>query len=179
MDLVSVIIPVYNVRDYLERCLKSVLSQTYENLEVIVVDNGSTDGSGEICDAFASEDSRVKVIHLENPDVSWARNAGLDSASGDWIMFVDSDDFIHRQAVELLLSAVGGENDIVMGDFRRVNDADVDVDEVTLEHDVASVQKRQYVHTSGWEQSALSCDMEQALSGKFVERPSFSDYLRN
>ena len=78
MDLVSVIIPVYNVRDYLERCLKSVLSQTYENLEVIVVDNGSTDGSGEICDAFASEDSRVKVIHLENPDVSWARNAGLD-----------------------------------------------------------------------------------------------------
>ena len=141
MDLVSVIIPVYNVRDYLERCLKSVLSQTYENLEVIVVDNGSTDGSGEICDAFASEDSRVKVIHLENPDVSWARNAGLDSASGDWIMFVDSDDFIHRQAVELLLSAVGGENDIVMGDFRRVNDADVDVDEITLEHDVASVQK--------------------------------------
>ena len=111
MDLVSVIIPVYNVRDYLERCLKSVLSQTYENLEVIVVDNGSTDGSGEICDSFASEDSRVKVIHLENPDVSWARNAGLDSASGDWIMFVDSDDFIHRQAVELLLSAVGGENE--------------------------------------------------------------------
>ena len=139
MDLVSVIIPVFNVRDYLERCLKSVLSQTYENLEVIVVDNGSTDGSGEICDAFASEDSRVKVIHLENPDVSWARNAGLDSASGDWIMFVDSDDFIHRQAVELLLSAAGGENDIVMGDFRRVKDANGD--EVTREHDLANVQK--------------------------------------
>ena len=139
MDLVSVIIPVFNVRDYLERCLNSVLSQTYENLEVIVVDNGSTDGSGEICDAFASEDCRVIVIHLENPDVSGARNAGLDTASGAWIMFVDSDDFIHRQAVELLLSAVGGENDIVMGDFCRVKDADVD--EVTREHDVASVQK--------------------------------------
>ena len=139
MDLVSVIIPVFNVRDYLERCLKSVLSQTYDNLEVIVVDNGSTDGSGEICDAFASEDSRVKAIHMENPDLSGARNAGLDRASGDWIMFVDSDDFIHRQAVELLLSAAGGENDIVMGDFRRVKDANGD--EVTREHDLANVKK--------------------------------------
>lgn len=122
--LVSVIIPVYNVRDYLERCLDSVLSQTYGNLEVIVVDDGSTDGSGSVCDAYASKDDRIRVIHQDNSGISSARNAALDVATGIWIAFVDGDDFIHRQSIEIMLGASDGENDIVMGSFLRVNGTD-------------------------------------------------------
>ncbi len=92
--LISVIIPVYNVEKYLHRCLDSVIAQTYQNLEIICVDDGSIDESGRICDQYAVRDARLKVIHQENQGLSAARNRGLDAAEGEYIAFVDSDDYI-------------------------------------------------------------------------------------
>lgn len=102
--LVSVIVPVYNVEEYLTRCVDSILVQTYGNLEVILVDDGAKDCSGKICDEYAGKDSRVRVIHKENGGLSSARNAGIDIARGDYLEFVDSDDWIEPDAVESMLS---------------------------------------------------------------------------
>ena len=91
---VSIIVPVYNVEKYLPKCIESILNQTYTNLEVILIDDGSTDSSGKICDEYARRDGRIKVIHKENGGNSSARNAGLDCCTGDFLAFVDSDDII-------------------------------------------------------------------------------------
>ena len=100
--LISVIVPVYRVEEYLERCVKSILSQTYKNLEVILVDDGSPDQCPAICDACAEKDARVKVIHQENKGLSGARNAGIDATSGEYLAFVDSDDYVSPHFIEEL-----------------------------------------------------------------------------
>ena len=102
--LLSVIVPVYNVEECLGRCVDSILAQTYSHLEVILVDDGAKDKSGAICDDYAARDSRVKVIHKENGGLSSARNAGLDAAQGEYIAFVDSDDWITTDAYAHMLS---------------------------------------------------------------------------
>ncbi len=102
--VISVIVPVYNVERYLGRCVDSVLSQTYTSLEVILVDDGATDRSGEICDAYAAKDPRVRVIHKANGGLSSARNAGIDAASGEYLAFVDSDDWIEEDMYRHMLS---------------------------------------------------------------------------
>ena len=102
-NLVSIIVPVYNTGTYLAPCLQSLCDQTYKNLEIILVDDGSTDGSGAVCDEFAHRDGRVKVIHQKNAGVSAARNAGLDAASGAYLTFVDADDGLVPAAVETAL----------------------------------------------------------------------------
>lgn len=102
MPLVSVIIPVYNVQDYLEECVQSVQDQTYPNVEIILVDDGSTDKSGALCDELAAKDGRIHVIHKENGGLSDARNAGLKLAEGEYIAFVDSDDILNTEAIEVL-----------------------------------------------------------------------------
>lgn len=104
--LLSVIIPVYNVEAYLEKCVESILTQSYSNLEVILVNDGSKDGSGAICDGFVQKDSRVRVIHKENGGLSSARNAGIEAASGAYITFVDSDDWIEEGAYAHLMSLI-------------------------------------------------------------------------
>lgn len=100
--LFSIIIPAYNAERYLERCLDSIVRQTYSQIEIILINDGSTDRSGEICDQYAQKDSRVKVIHQKNSGVSSARNAGLETASGDYIGFVDADDWIEHNMFEIL-----------------------------------------------------------------------------
>ena len=115
---ISVIVPVYNTEKYLHRCIDSVLAQTYKDFELLLIDDGSKDSSGAICDEYAARDSRVKVFHKENGGVSFARNAGLAIASGDWIMHLDGDDWIAPDIQERLIRK--GEDtgaDIVMGDF--------------------------------------------------------------
>lgn len=107
---VSVIIPVYNVAPYLDDCLASVCGQTYRNLEIIVVDDGSTDGGGAICDAWRARDSRIRVIHQPNGGVSAARNAGLDVCTGQLISFVDSDDWLDGQMLEKLVACLEGND---------------------------------------------------------------------
>lgn len=101
--LLSVIVPVYNVEEYLPRCVDSILAQTYANLELILVDDGAKDQSGAICDDYARRDSRIRVIHKQNGGLSSARNAGMDIAQGEYITFVDSDDWIEPDAYEHLL----------------------------------------------------------------------------
>lgn len=98
-DLISVVVPVYNVEKYLERCVKSIIEQTYMNLEIILVDDGSTDESGTICDRNAARDNRIKVIHQFNGGLSDARNKGISVASGKYICFVDSDDWLNKDAI--------------------------------------------------------------------------------
>ena len=101
--LISVIIPVYKVEKYLDRCLESIVNQTYKNLEIILIDDGSPDNCPAICDEYAQKDSRIKVIHKANGGVSSARNKGIDVATGDYIGFVDSDDWIEPDMYETLI----------------------------------------------------------------------------
>lgn len=101
--MISVIVPVYNVEPYLEKCLDSIIGQTYKDLEILVIDDGSTDRSGEICDNYAQKDKRIKVFHTENQGLSTARNLGLDHAKGEYIGFVDSDDWIEPDMYACLL----------------------------------------------------------------------------
>lgn len=104
-DLISIIVPVYNMEQYLDRCMDSILNQTYENLEIILVDDGSTDKSSLMCDEYAKKDPRIKVVHKVNGGLSDARNAGLDVATGAYIGYVDSDDWIEPDMYEKMYQA--------------------------------------------------------------------------
>lgn len=118
MPSVSIIIPVYNVKEYLSECLESVINQTYRNLEILLVDDGSTDGSSEICDAYAVKDNRIKVIHKTNGGLSDARNKGIELASSEYISFLDSDDVLSLDFFNIMVSYVINENaDIVECDY--------------------------------------------------------------
>lgn len=108
--LVSIIIPVYNVEKYLKRCIDSLCNQTYKNIEIILVNDGSTDSSGIICDQYEKKDSRVKVIHKLNGGLSEARNTGMEVASAQWITFVDSDDYVSLSYISNLVGAAMNEN---------------------------------------------------------------------
>ena len=103
MDQISIVVPVYNVENYLSYCVESLRQQTYKNIEIILVDDGSTDSSGEICDQYAREDDRIKVLHIENGGLSNARNTGVKESSTDWIVFIDSDDYYDHRAIEYLV----------------------------------------------------------------------------
>lgn len=103
MEKVSIVVPVYNVEDYLKYCVDSLINQSYKNIEIILVDDGSTDNSGRICDEYAQEDDRVRVFHIENGGLSNARNTGVNVASAEWVIFIDSDDYYDRRTVEYLV----------------------------------------------------------------------------
>lgn len=118
--LISIIVPVYNIKDYVSNCIESIMGQTYHNLEIILVDDGSTDESGEICDRYAERDKRISVLHKENGGLSDARNCALDRVRGDLIAFVDGDDWIHPQMYELMLNVMEQRRaDIVTCWFER------------------------------------------------------------
>lgn len=119
-DLISVIVPVYNVETYLEQCVNSIINQTYTNLEIILVDDGSTDNSGRICDKYAAMDSRIKVVHKINAGVSAARNLGLDIANGKYITFVDSDDFVEDMYCSQLISFMRDDVSMVVLGLKRL-----------------------------------------------------------
>ena len=105
-ELISIIIPVYKVEKYLEKCINSIIGQTYTNLQIILVDDGSPDNSGKICDKYAKKDSRVEVIHKSNGGLSEARNSGIERAKGKYIGFVDSDDYIKEDMYEVLYNLI-------------------------------------------------------------------------
>ena len=119
---VSVIVPIYNVERYLDACVQSIVNQTYPNLEIILVDDGSPDRSGALCDAWAERDSRIRVIHKENSGVSDSRNAGMEIATGDWITFVDADDVVSAYLVEALLREQPREDSLHMVSYARFSE---------------------------------------------------------
>lgn len=134
---ISVIIPVYNVEKYLKRCLDSVINQTYKNLEIILIDDGSTDNSGKICDEYAQKDERIIVIHKENGGVSSARNKGLDICIGDYISFIDSDDWINLEYFRKLYNnLIENNSDISCCDYIRIGNND----DIRLSDSVAEIQ---------------------------------------
>ena len=102
LPLISIIVPIYNIAEYASECIQSLINQTYKNIEIILVDDGSTDHSPVICDEFAEQDERIKVIHKRNGGLSDARNAGLDVATGEYIGFVDGDDWVDEDMYETL-----------------------------------------------------------------------------
>ncbi len=135
-DLISVIVPVYNVEKYLDRCVESIVNQTYTNLEIILVDDGSPDNCPKMCDDWAKKDNRIKVIHKENGGVSSARNIGLDNALGKYIAFCDPDDLIHPQMYEVLYKfAKDNDAECVVCNFENFSDFNnIKVQDIILEN---------------------------------------------
>ena len=106
MVKVSVIVPIYNVEEYINKCIDSILNQTFREFELILVDDGSTDNSGNICDTYKSIDNRVRVIHKDNGGLSDARNFGIEAATGEFLYFIDGDDFIHEDTLESMYNSI-------------------------------------------------------------------------
>lgn len=131
LPLISVIVPVYRVEAYLDRCLRSITEQTYRNLEIILVDDGSPDRSGNICDAWAEKDSRIRVVHKENAGAGAARNTALDLASGEIISMIDSDDYIEQHMYEHLYSLMQEDVDIAECDILETEQNDIPMDNGT------------------------------------------------
>ena len=143
--IVSVIIPVYNVEDYLCECVDSVINQTYKNLEIILIDDGSTDSSGKICDDYAEKDERVCVVHKKNSGPSKTRNVGLEHAKGKYVYFLDSDDYIELNALELLVNTAESDAaDLVFFDAHSFSDNGVQIKQ-------GYVVKGTYESKSGYE----------------------------
>ena len=170
--LVSVIVPVYNVEPYLQQCLDSVVNQTYENLEILIIDDGSTDGSGVICDEYERLDSRIKVIHTVNRGLSAARNRGLDEAKGEYISFIDSDDWFELDAIEIVMREAYSSNaDIVC--FRYVQE----YKNVSFIPRCESNQRRELIAGDIIEEFCNGSGIETAAWNKFYKKGIFSDIV--
>lgn len=137
MELISIIVPVYKTEKYLARCLESIIHQTYKNIEIILIDDGSPDNSGRLCDEYAQLDTRIKVIHKENGGVSSARNIGLKYANGQYVTFVDSDDWIELDMYEKLLSKLKEQNvDIVRCGYYKDEGKSVKKEDFIFQNDI-------------------------------------------
>ena len=129
-DLISVIVPVYNVEKYVARCIRSIINQSYKMLDILLIDDGSTDKSGKICDCFAKHDSRIRVFHKQNGGQGSARNVGLENSKGKYITFVDSDDYVDDDYVEFLFNYIVQDNlDISCCNCRLINE-NVDINRI-------------------------------------------------
>lgn len=132
-ELVSIIVPVYQVKPYLKKCMDSLIHQSYENIEIILVDDGSTDGGGDICDEYARKDKRVQVIHKENEGLSAARNSGIDVAKGQYLAFVDSDDWVDHSYIRTMYEALQEtDSDMVQCELLEVFDEDTETENQTV-----------------------------------------------
>ena len=143
--LVTVIIPVYNVEKYINRCLDSVIRQTYKNLEIIIVNDGSTDNSGKMCDEYAKLDNRIIVIHKDNGGLSQARNIGIEKSTGEYICFIDSDDYVELNMIEDLYNACA-KNEVKMvwaNKFRELENGKIFIDK-THEQECIIDRKQAY-----------------------------------
>ena len=182
--MISVIVPVYNVKDYLQACVGSILQSSFNDLEVILIDDGSTDGSGYICDEYASRDERIRVIHKQNGGVSSARNAGIDAARGEYVAFIDGDDMIHPQMFEILVNALNeGEDDydFSMCYFKKVNEVE---DTTIYQKEIASYSIkiisqedffRRIYSTDGFEMGQSHIAASKLYKRSFIDRLYFKE----
>lgn len=171
--LISVIIPVYNVEEYLRECVDSVLNQTFRDFEIILVDDGSTDSSGDICDEYVEKDERVTVIHQKNGGLSVARNTGLSEANGKYVYFLDSDDYISENALATLLNIAENDNsDIVF--FDAISFADTDDFTVNQNY----IRKNKYLTDNGYDifASMVQCkEFHSAVPLLFISKQLLLD----
>lgn len=167
---ISVIIPVYNVEKYLDRCLESVVNQTYKNLEIILVDDGSTDSSGKKCDEYAINDSRIKVLHKSNGGLSDARNVAISICKGEYITFVDSDDWICTNLIEHLYNnLIIAEADVSIGLFQRV------YDDVAIKRQHNDISICEYSGKEAIRQMYGVCSFSAHAWGKLYKRHFFNE----
>ena len=176
-DLISVIVPVYNVEKYIKKCLDSIIYQTYKNIEIILVDDGSTDNSGIICDVYKERDKRIKVIHKKNNGVSAARNTGIENANGKWISFVDSDDWIDKNYFEILISKIyNNDIDCILCCYNRVVKNNVEkVKYVTEEKNYTS---RQYLINSLNPQTGFGFCHMKLIKKECIRELKFDEELK-
>lgn len=149
--LISIIVPVYNSEKYIDKCINSILNQTYKKIELILIDDGSTDNSGHLCEVYAKVDRRVKVMHVKNSGVASARNKGIEATRGEFIQFVDSDDYIDRDMVETLAHEMNNKVDIVMCGYKRLSkdhNGKIDVKNINLYNQV-SITKEVFLNEFG------------------------------
>lgn len=171
--MISVIVPVYNCKDYLMRCVDSIKAQSYDDLQIILVDDGSTDGSGLLCDQAAADDSRILVLHKLNGGVSSARNAGLDAASGDYITFADSDDYLHIDHIKNLYELLKKNNaDAAFCSFVTEYDGSLN-----KSIDTAELHNKEYVY----DHDSAVCELLAggAVGGYVWNKLYRSDLLKN
>lgn len=172
MEKISVIIPVYNVEEYLEEAVNSIIKQTYKNLEIILVNDGSTDSSGQICDKCKNIDDRIIVIHQENRGLSGARNSGLKIATGKYLMFLDSDDLYEQNACEIMYNEIEKRNaDYVIGNY-----INIDEDGTRWENPVFSTEKYSNMKLSIYDYDKSFYLMNSSVCNK-IFRKSFIDSL--
>ena len=169
--LISIIVPVYNIEKYLERCVNSIREQTYKNLEILLVDDGSTDGSGAICDRFAEEDSRIRVFHKENGGSSSARNLGITEAKGEYIGFVDSDDYISSNMYELLAGAI----EEFQAEVAQVGRDEIDEDGKRLPDICVPPKEKVFIETKDFLRELLMHRGDCSFCTKLVKKSLFEN----
>ena len=180
-EKLSVVVPVYNSEKYLHQCIDSILQQTYKNIEVILVDDGSEDASGRICDDYAVKDSRVLVIHKKNEGLIKARLSGTEKASGSCITFVDGDDWIEPHTYEQMMECMGDSDIIIAGIYRYYSDAKIKEDLPML--------KEGYYHRNAiekdiipymlWSNKRNTWELDPSLCTKIFKKNLFISYMRN
>ena len=165
--MISIIVPVYNAEKYIKKCIESLLGQTYQNIEIIIVDDGSNDSSSALCDAFAAESSKIKVIHQKNGGLSAARNKGLENSLGDYILFLDSDDYMNENALQNLLDVQQKyQADLVISGHCRTYDSGKNDEIVLLPFQQSEVELSEY---DFWKLSM--CNMSAIVAwGKLYKR---------
>lgn len=167
---VSIIIPVFNAEKTLKRCVESVLAQTYAQYELILIDDGSQDSSGSLCDAFAGRDCRISVIHQENQGVSAARNAGIDAATGDYVLFLDSDDCIKPDLLETYIAAIDGrDTDAIVGALELLDEQGERIER-------KCPPKAGYFGKEIWNQICINSEIYGYAGGKMLSRKLLNDH---
>ena len=183
MPAISVIVPVYKVEAYLPRCIDSILNQTFCDFELILVDDGSPDSCGEICDEYAEKDKRIRVIHQDNKRLSAARNAGIDVASGEWIALIDSDDWVHRDYLKILYSGIRNNTDIVIcGCYitGNMHEEDADINPEFKDASLQDIYKNHYARSRAWGRLFRRCvigDLRYISGTEPAEDACFNELL--
>ncbi len=175
--LISVIVPIYNGEKYLEECLESIINQTYKNLQIILIDDGSKDKSGKICDEYAKKDNRIEVIHKENAGVSVARNTGLDNARGEWITFIDADDSVEKDFCKKLMQKETNDVDCIMCGYNRlINDKKIEIKSIGFSNKFED--SRKYLISSLNPQTGVGFSHMKIIRMSAIGNIRFNDNLK-
>lgn len=174
MPNLSIIVPVYNSKNYLGQCLNSIISQNYTDFEILLVDDGSTDGSGLLCDEYVLRDSRIRVFHKKNGGVSSARNVGLENAEGEWVMFVDSDDLLaDTYAIKNLMQCVSNDVDMSFGGIRKIDNNNCDIEIIGTEAKKMTAEQciDSFIHSPNY-----LGDWQRYLFNRVLNKSIINDY---